>query len=166
MNTPLQLNTENLQEIASTSGVQIPAFNRADVTPGIVHFGVGGFHRAHQAMYLNELMNEGKALDWGIIGMGVMPSDVRMRDALASQDHLYTLTTKAPDGTLDQKIIGSIIDYVFAPEDPARAVETLAQDSIRIVSLTVTEGGYNIDPATEDFDHTKTSLPGRLSLPT
>lgn len=154
MNTPLQLNTENLQEIASTSGVQIPAFNRADVTPGIVHFGVGGFHRAHQAMYLNELVNEGKALDWGIIGMGVMPSDVRMRDALASQDHLYTLTTKAPDGTLDQKIIGSIIDYVFAPEDPARAVETLAQDSIRIVSLTVTEGGYNIDPATEDFDHT------------
>lgn len=153
MNAPLQLNTANLHNIASASEVKIPRYSRADVTPGIVHFGVGGFHRAHQAMYLDALMNEGKALDWGIIGMGVMPSDVRMRDALASQDHLYTLSTKAPDGTLDQKIIGSIIDYVFAPDDPTHAVDILAQDAIKIVSLTVTEGGYNIDPATEDFDH-------------
>lgn len=150
---PLQLNTTNLAEIAATSGAKIPSYDRSQITPGIVHFGVGGFHRAHQAMYLDRLMNEGKALDWGIVGMGVMPSDVRMRDALAGQDHLYTLTTKAPNGELDQRIIGSIIDYVFAPENPQAAVDTLADPAIRVVSLTVTEGGYNIDPASGEFDH-------------
>ena len=154
MNTPLQLNTQNLQQIADTTSVTIPHYDRHSITPGIVHFGVGGFHRAHQAMYLDQLMNQGKALDWGIVGMGVMPSDVRMRDALAGQDHLYTLTTKTPDGEWDQRIIGSIVDYVFAPENPSAAVNTLAQSNIRIVSLTVTEGGYNIDPASGEFDHT------------
>ncbi|ALC04623.1 Mannitol 2-dehydrogenase [Corynebacterium deserti GIMN1.010] len=151
MNTLLKLNADNLSSIAESTGVAIPTYDRSQVTPGIVHFGVGGFHRAHQAMYLDRLMNDGKNLDWGIIGMGVMPSDVRMRDALAGQNHLYTLTTKAPDGKEDQRVIGSIIDYVFAPDDPRKAVDTLAQDAIRIVSLTVTEGGYNIDPATGEF---------------
>ena len=126
-------------------------YDRSAVTPGIVHIGVGGFHRAHQAMYLDRLMQQGEALDFGIVGLGVMPSDARMRDALASQDYLYTLTTKAPDGTEDFQVIGSIIDYVFAPEDPAAAVAVLADPQIRIVSLTVTEGGYNIDNVTGCF---------------
>ncbi len=129
----------------------VPSYDRSQVSPGIVHIGVGGFHRAHQAMYLDRLMNQGQALDWGIVGLGVMPSDVRMRDALASQDHLYTLTTKAPDGTEDIRVIGSIIDYVFAPDDPAAAVTMLADPRIRIVSLTVTEGGYNIDHVSGAF---------------
>ncbi|GAB3593525.1 Mannitol 2-dehydrogenase [Corynebacterium faecale] len=150
---PLQLTTAHLPAITAATGVAIPTYDRTQVTPGIVHFGVGGFHRAHQAMYLDSLMNEGTALDWGIIGMGVMPSDARMRDALEKQDHLYTLTTKAPDNSRKQRIIGSIVDYVFAPDDPTAAVETLADPRIRIVSLTVTEGGYNIDPATGNFDH-------------
>lgn len=153
MSRPTPLNTANLNAIAQASGVAIPSYDRSQVTPGIVHFGVGGFHRAHQAMYLDRLMNTGKALDWGIIGMGVMPSDARMRDALASQDHLYTLTTKSPSGEQEQRIIGSIIDYIFAPEDTITAVETLIDEKIRIVSLTVTEGGYNIDPATGGFAH-------------
>ncbi|MGP6174032.1 mannitol dehydrogenase family protein [Corynebacterium sp. A21] len=153
MNQPIQLNTANLAAVAAASGASIPSYERSQVTPGIVHFGVGGFHRAHQAMYLDRLMNEGKALDWGIIGMGVMPSDVRMRDALASQDHLYTLSTKSPAGELEQRVIGAIIDYVFAPENPTAAVDTLSDAAIRIVSLTVTEGGYNIDPASGGFDH-------------
>jgi mannitol 2-dehydrogenase len=128
-----------------------PSYDRSRVAPGIVHIGVGGFHRAHQAMYLDRLMNRGKALDWGIVGLGVMPSDVRMRDALSGQDHLYTLTTKAPDGTEEARIVGSIIDYIFAPDDPAAAVALLSDPRIRIVSLTVTEGGYNIDHVSGDF---------------
>ncbi|WP_420099893.1 mannitol dehydrogenase family protein [Corynebacterium sp.] len=135
----------------------VPSYDRSQVSPGIVHIGVGGFHRAHQAMYLDRLMNQDQALDWGIVGLGVMPSDVRMRDALAGQDHLYTLTTKAPDGAEDARVIGSIIDYVFAPDDPAAAVAMLADPQIRIVSLTVTEGGYNIDHVSgafvEDAEH-------------
>lgn len=150
---PIQLNTGNLKQIAATSGAAIPTYDRTQVTPGIVHFGVGGFHRAHQAMYIDRLMNAGKALDWGIIGMGVMPSDVRMRDALASQDHLYTLTIKSPSGEQEQRVVGSIIDYVYALEDPTKALEKLIDARIRIVSLTVTEGGYNIDAATGGFDH-------------
>lgn len=154
MTTPTtpHLGTGTLDAVAAT-GAAVPGYDRPAVTPGIVHIGVGGFHRAHQAMYLDRLMNEGKALDWGIIGLGVMPSDVRMRDALAGQDHLYTLTTKAPDGTEDPRVIGSIIDYIFAPDDPAAAVALLADPRIRIVSLTVTEGGYNIDHVTGDFLH-------------
>lgn len=128
-----------------------PTYDRSAVTPGIVHFGVGGFHRAHQARYLDELMNRGKNLDWGIIGMGVMPGDVRMRDALKPQDGLYTLTEKSPDGSENARVIGSIIDYVFAPDDPAHAVSVLADASIHIVSLTVTEGGYNFDHVTGEF---------------
>ncbi|MGO3025790.1 mannitol dehydrogenase family protein [Corynebacterium variabile] len=147
------LGTATLDAVAAT-GAAVPGYDRAAVTPGIVHIGVGGFHRAHQAMYLDRLMNQGQALDWGIVGLGVMPSDVRMRDALAGQDHLYTLTTKAPDGIEDARVIGSIIDYVFAPDDPAAAVNLLADPQIRIVSLTVTEGGYNIDHVTGEFLHT------------
>lgn len=152
------LNTASLPTIAETTGTAVPSYDRSAVTPGIVHIGVGGFHRAHQAMYLDRLMNEGKALDWGIIGLGVMPSDVRMRDALAGQDHLYTLTTKAPDGAEDARVIGSIIDYRFAPDDPAGTVELLADPSIRIVSLTVTEGGYNIDHVTGEFVHDNANI--------
>src|ERR1700734_2356651 len=63
-----------------------PAYDRGLVTPGVVHFGVGGFHRAHQAMYLDRLMNEGQALDWGICGGGVMPADRRMKEVMEAQD--------------------------------------------------------------------------------
>ncbi len=98
--------------------VEAPAYDRAAVTAGIVHFGVGGFHRAHQAMYLDRLMNEGKALDWGICGVGVMPHDARMRDALAAQDCLYTLVVKHPDGTLEPRVIGSIVRLPLRPRRP------------------------------------------------
>ena len=107
-----------------------------------MHFGVGGFHRAHQAMYLDRLMNDGKALDWGICGVGVLPARRAMRDVLAEQDCLYTLVVKHPDGTLEPRVIGSIVDYLFAPDDPEAVLEKMADPATRIVSLTVTEGGY------------------------
>ena len=79
----------------------MPSYDRSQVKVGIVHFGVGGFHRAHQAMYLDQLMEQGKALDWGICGVGVMPFDLKMKEAMETQDCLYTLVEKAPDGSWD-----------------------------------------------------------------
>ncbi|SDT18871.1 mannitol 2-dehydrogenase [Friedmanniella luteola] len=132
--------------------VPVPGYDRSAVTAGIVHFGVGGFHRAHQAMYLDRLMDQGKALDWGICGVGVMAADARMRDAMAAQDCLYTLVLKAPDGSWTPKVVGSIVDYLFAPDDPEAVIEKMADPATRIVSLTVTEGGYNFSPVTGEFD--------------
>ena len=127
------------------SAVPKPGYDRARVSTGVVHFGVGGFHRAHQAMYHDRLMNRGEALDWGICGVGVMPGDERMRDVLRAQDGLYTLIEKHPDGSRDARVIGSITEYLFAPEDPEAVIEKLADPATRIVSLTITEGGYNLD---------------------
>src|SRR3954462_10214793 len=105
--------------------IAIPAYDRRDVRVGIVHIGVGAFHRAHQAMYLDRLMNEGKALDWGICGVGVLPGDRRMRDALVAQDYLYTLVEKSPDGSQNARVIGSIVDYLLAPDDPEAVIERM-----------------------------------------
>jgi mannitol 2-dehydrogenase len=135
-----------------SSSVPGPAYDRGGVTTGVVHFGVGGFHRSHQAMYHDRLMNEGKALDWGICGVGVMPADRRMKEALDAQDELYTLVVKHPDGTYEPRVIGSIVEYLFAPDDPEAVIEKLASETTRIVSLTVTEGGYNIHAVTGEFD--------------
>ncbi|MDR7159933.1 hypothetical protein [Arthrobacter sp. BE255] len=123
--------------------VSQPAYNRSRLTEGIVHFGVGGFHRAHQAMYLDRLMNAGKAHDWAICGVGVLPSHAHMKKVMDSQDCHYTLTVKHADGTRQARIIGSITSYLFAPDNPEAVIEKMASPAIRIVSLTVTEGGYN-----------------------
>ena len=134
--------------------VPAPAYDRDLVTPGVVHFGVGGFHRAHQAMYLDRLMNQGQALDWGICGVGVMPADRRMKQVLDAQDGLYTLVLKHSDGTYEPRVIGSIVEYLYAPDDPEAVIEKMAAESTRIVSLTITEGGYNVSDLTGEFDVT------------
>jgi mannitol 2-dehydrogenase len=132
--------------------VSVPAYARDQVRTGIVHVGVGGFHRAHQAMYLDRLMNAGKALDWGICGVGVLPGDRRMKDALLAQDCLYTLVVKHPDGTWQPHVIGSVVEYLLAPDDPDAVVEKMADEQTRIVSLTITEGGYHVNAVTGEFD--------------
>jgi mannitol 2-dehydrogenase len=132
----------------------VPAYDRGLVTPGVVHVGVGGFHRAHQAMYHDRLMNQGTALDWGICGVGIMPADRAMRHALDTQDGLYTLVLKHSDGTYEPRVIGSIVEYLFAPDDPEAVIDKMAAPSTRIVSLTITEGGYNLSDITGEFDVT------------
>nr|WP_221333067.1 mannitol dehydrogenase family protein [Nocardia transvalensis] len=129
-----------------------PGYDRDAVRAGIAHFGVGGFHRAHQAMYLDRLMSEGKALDWGICGIGVTPADRRMRDVLREQDFLYTLTLAHSDGSRESRVIGSIVDFRYAPDDPEAVIELLADPAIRIISLTITEGGYNLRDSDGEFD--------------
>jgi len=136
----------------------VPAYDRRLVTAGMVHLGVGGFHRAHQAMYHDRIMNEGKALDWGICGVGVLPADRKMKEALTAQDGLYTLVLKHSDGTYEPRVIGSIIEYLFAPDDPEAVIEKMAARSTRIVSLTITEGGYNISDTTGEFDATNADV--------
>ena len=128
-----------------------PGYDRQDVRIGVVHVGVGGFHRAHQAMYLDRLMNAGTALDWGVCGVGALPSDRRMADAMRRQDGLYTLVVKHADGGLEPRVIGSMVDYLLAPDDPGAVVERMADPATRIVSMTITEGGYNIHPVTGEF---------------
>jgi mannitol 2-dehydrogenase len=145
----LPLNASTLS--ALPDDLPVPSYDRTALSTGIVHFGVGGFHRAHQAMYLDRLMNEGKALDWAICGVGVMPADRRMQQVMDAQDGLYTLVVKAPDGTLSARVIGAVNEYLFAPDDPWAVVEKMASPAIRIVSLTVTEGGYNINAVTGEF---------------
>ena len=142
------LDTAHLADL----GIPVPGYDRSAVTVGVVHFGVGGFHRAHQAMYLDRLMEQGQALEWGICGVGVMAADARMRDTMADQDCLYTLVLKDPDGSWTPKVIGSIVAYLYAPDDPEAVIEQMADPATRIVSLTVTEGGYNFSPVTGEFD--------------
>jgi len=153
MSDPFPPQPLNARTLACWRGrLPVPAYDRDLVTAGVVHVGVGGFHRAHQAMYHDRLMNEGKALDWGICGAGVMAADERMKQALDAQDGLYTLVLKHSDGTYEPRVIGSVVEYLFAPGDPEAVIEKMAAEPTRIVSLTVTEGGYNIDDATGEFD--------------
>src|SRR4051794_2695584 len=134
------------------SAVSRPTYDRAQVRTGIVHVGVGAFHRSHQAMYIDRLLEQGQVLEWGICGVGVLPSDRRMAEVMAAQDGLYTLVTRYADGTFEARVVGSIVQYLLAPDDPEAVVEKMADDQTRIVSLTVTEGGYSVSPVTGAFD--------------
>ncbi|TPG35673.1 mannitol dehydrogenase family protein [Mycolicibacterium hodleri] len=142
----MKLNNASLAEIS----IAKPTYDRSEIGVGIVHFGVGGFHRAHQAMYVDRLLEMGLAKEWGICGVGVLPGDRKMAKVMADQDGLYTLIAMNPDGTRDPRVIGSIVDYLFAPDDPEAVIELIAAPSTRIVSLTITEGGYAIDEAGPD----------------
>ncbi|MEO5534620.1 MAG: mannitol dehydrogenase family protein [Pseudolysinimonas sp.] len=139
-----------------------PGYDPADLTVGIVHFGVGNFHRSHQALYLDKLFTLGEALDWAICGVGVLPQDARMRDALRSQNMRYALVERHPDGQAHARNIASIIDFLLATEDAEAVLEKLADPAVRIVSLTITEGGYNIDEATGGFDLANPSVAADL----
>jgi mannitol 2-dehydrogenase len=119
--------------------------------------GVGGFHRAHQAVYLDNLLEHGALSDWGECGMGVLPHDAAMRDALREQDYLYTVLERSADVQAG-RIIGSIIDFSLAPENPDAAIERLAHGDTQLVSLTITEGGYFLHEGTGEFSHDDPSI--------
>lgn len=146
MATRLSLST--LGQLPPSVGV--PGYRRNDLCPGIVHIGVGNFHRAHQAAYLDELFERGLDHDWAIIGTGVRESDAEMGRDLLAQDFLTTVVTQEAERS-QARITGAMIDFV-APGDSAAILERLVDPRTRIVSLTVTEGGYYIDPATQAFD--------------
>ncbi len=128
-----------------------PTYDRSALTPGIVHIGVGNFHRAHQAWYLHRLMQNGQAHDWAILGAGVRPYDAAMREKLLAQDCLTTLIELDPAQT-SAEVVGSMIDYLPIEEGNGALIRAMADPAIRIVGLTVTESGYYIDPVSKGFD--------------
>jgi mannitol 2-dehydrogenase len=138
---PLPLREENLDAIAAR-GIAAPTYDRSALLPRILHLGVGGFHRAHLALYVHELAGAGG--DWGIRGLGLLPGDRRMREALEPQDFLYTLVERGNEEPRPQ-VVGSIIDFVLAVDDPAAFAVQIADPGIEILSLTITESGYSLE---------------------
>lgn len=136
---------------AQLSQVSLPKYDRSKVTPGIVHIGLGNFHRAHMAVYLDDLMNQGLAMDWGILGAGVRPADAAMRKAMLDQDCLSTVIELDPKGKRARRV-GAMIGFIEVAPDNGPLIAAMARPEIRIVSLTVTEGGYFVSAQTGSFD--------------
>lgn len=152
------MNLSNATLDALPEGIKRPSYDRTTLTPGIVHIGLGNFHRAHQAWYLHRLMQLGRAQDWAILGAGVRPYDAAMRDRLKAQDCLTTLIELDPKGQ-SAEVTGAMIDYIEIAEGNAPLIAAMSREEIRIVALTVTEGGYYVtatgafDEAHEDIRH-------------
>ncbi|MCU1489264.1 MAG: mannitol dehydrogenase-like protein [Acidimicrobiaceae bacterium] len=130
--------------------VDPPRYDRSRVESGVVHFGVGHFHRAHQAVYFDDLLRLGRA-QWGICGVGIRASSERVRSTLGPQDWLYTVTEKFASGQYESRIIGSLIEFLTPVDGTEAIVAKIADPATQVVSLTVTEGGYGLDPASGEF---------------
>ncbi|WP_439603201.1 mannitol dehydrogenase family protein [Devosia sp.] len=143
-----------------TPGIDVMDYDRSTVTPGIVHLGIGAFHRAHMAAYVDSLL--ARTPDWGIVGASLRRPDTR--EALEPQDFLYTLAVRDTSGT-KPRIIGSILDVLDANTQRAELIETMASPAIRIVSLTVTEKGYCHDPSTGELDQKHPDIVHDLAHP-
>ena len=143
-----KLSRANLETIRKT--LAVPKYRAGDLKQGIMHFGVGNFHRAHLAVYLDDLFNLGFDRDWALVGAGVMPSDEKMRQVLISQNYLTTVVEQDNDLSTAH-VTAPLIDFI-PPADKHAMIARLANPEIRIVSLTITEGGYFIDPATQKFN--------------
>ncbi|GJC99426.1 Mannitol 2-dehydrogenase [Colletotrichum higginsianum IMI 349063] len=154
----LKLSSNNLSVIASQDGdriVRTPTYSRGDaVKEGIVHVGVGGFHRAHLAVYVDQLMQKHGQRDWAICGVGLRPNDAAMRDVLAAQDHLYTVIERSAKGSA-AAVVGSINSFLYAPDDREAVIAKMAHPDTHIVSLTITESGYYYNENTHELqaDH-------------
>ena len=138
-----------------------PGYDRAAVTPGIVHLGIGAFHRAHQAAYVDDALSRGET-GWGIVAASLRSPDTR--DSLASQGSLYTLAVRSREGEA-LRVIGAISRIHVAPEDPAALLAAMADPRIRIVTLTVTEKGYCHDPATGELNEDHPDIRADLATP-
>lgn len=136
----------------ATTRIQLPEYNRSKVKTGILHIGVGGFHRAHQALYTDLLMGLTNDLQWGICGVGLLPIDKKLHLPLKEQDYLYTVLMREPGGELNATIVGALTEYIFAPDNPEAVFEKIADPNIRVISLTITEGGYSLDEATGELN--------------
>lgn len=166
MTSSVELSQDNLAKIHAAEQVITPGYDRTLTRVGIVHFGVGGFHRSHQAMYLDQLLSLGRDRDWGVCGVGLLPADRARADALRRQDCLYTLLAKQDDGTPEARIIGSLVECLYAPDEPQKVMARLTAPTTRIVSLTITEGGYNVDQVTGTFDTSDAGVTADAASPT
>jgi mannitol 2-dehydrogenase len=144
-----KLNEKNLQSLGPN--VRVPTYDRRSVGQQIAHIGVGGFYRAHQAVYADDLLHLGAGKEWGLCGVGLLKHDARIRDVLLSQDCLYTVVERGAHAE-HARVIGSMVNFVFGPGNTGEVIEKLAADERRIVTLTITEGGYYVHQGTGEFD--------------
>ncbi|OWY12602.1 mannitol dehydrogenase [Thioclava sp. F34-6] len=158
----MTLSNDTLSELPAD--VARPGYDRAALTPGIVHIGCGNFHRAHQAVYLDDLFNLGEGHDWALMGAGVRPGDAKMRDAVLAQDGLYSVIELDP-AAKSARVIGSMVGFAEVASGNAPLIAAMSQPSVRIVSLTVTEGGYYIDPKTGTFSPTHPDIQADAANP-
>ncbi len=128
--------------------VSVPTYDRAGLTPGVVHISVGSFHRSHQAVYFEELAQRGLSDGWAVTGVGLRRRE--MKEALQAQDGLYTVVTRGPAGD-EARVVGVITRYLFAPEETAAVLDALVDERTRLVTLTITAAGYEVDPETGAF---------------
>ncbi|MFY0596305.1 MAG: mannitol dehydrogenase family protein [Cognatishimia sp.] len=145
----LVLSNDSLERLPQSVGT--PSYDRAALTAGIVHIGLGNFHRAHQAWYIHRLLQKGLAQDWAIIGASVRHQDQEMRQRLVDQDCLTTLIELSPNHK-SAEVIGSMIDYLPISEDHSALIRQMSDAATKIVSLTITEGGYFISPTDGGLD--------------
>ena len=146
---PICLSNATLDDLPEQ--VARPTYDRNSLTPGIVHVGLGNFHRAHQAWYLHRLMQQGLCHDWALIGAGVRAGDATMREKLLAQDCLTTLIELDP-ASASVEVIGPMIDFLPVEEDNVALIGCISNPEIRIVAMTVTEGGYFIAPEAGGLD--------------
>lgn len=158
-----KLNSENLSYISER--ITVPQYDRTTIKTGIVHVGIGGFHRSHEAFYTDQLLEDPDNKDWGICGIALLDFDSRIYNTLNEQDGLYTLIVKELDGRHTNRIIGSIVEYLYAPENPIAVIEKMASPEVKIISLTITEGGYNYNEATKAFDFNNPLIQHDLEFP-
>ena len=158
----IKLNEASLSRLPNN--VRIPNYDRHQITNGIVHIGVGGFHRAHQALYLDDYFAQNPGSPWGICGVGLLEYDKRMRDALQSQDCLYTLVERSLKSDR-ARIIGAITQYLFAPDNRQAVIDAMAAPECRIVTLTITEGGYYYIEGSGEFDANHPTIQHDLQHP-
>ena len=144
------LNAENLASLSKD--VSVPSYDRDQIKTSILHIGVSNFHRSHQAYYVHELIDKYNELNYGICGVDLLESDRRIYSVLKDQDGLYTHFTKENNGAHKVKIIGSIVEYFYAPENPLAVIEKMANPEIEIISMTIAEDGYLLKKITGEFD--------------
>lgn len=158
----IKLNEASLSRLPGN--VRVPKYDRHQITNGIVHIGVGGFHRAHQALYLDDYFHQNPSSEWGICGVGLLKLDRRMRDALYSQDCLYTLVERSSEGDR-ARVIGAITQYLFAPDSRQAVIDAMATPDCRIVTLTITEAGYYYIEGSGEFDANHPTIQHDLQHP-
>ncbi len=163
MESTIRLNDENLVQLASR--IPCPAYDRKKLNVGMVHIGVGGFHRAHQAYYMHQLHEVSDAADWGICGIGIREGDRKIYDTLKKQNGLYTLIIRHPDGKIESQVMGSLVDILLGVDHPEKVLDRMAHPATKIVSLTITEGGYNFKASTGAFDFDNPDILHELAQP-
>ncbi len=158
----MKLSQNALAQLPKT--VQPLAYCREELKTGIFHLGVGGFHRSHQAVYLDDLFGcRPEAREWAISGIGLMEQDRKMRDVLCQQDCLFTVVERTAEK--DQaRIVGSI-KQIFGPDEVARGIEQIAAPQIRIVTMTITEKGYCYNNTLRSLDLTGPRIAEDLKNP-